>query len=279
PSPGRVARNPGEVRFDTMSVEGPMARNVADVALMLDAMVGYDPMDPISLPAPAESFLDAALAGRLPKRVAVTADFGITPVEPATRAVLAAAIEKMRAAGIEVVERCPDFAGVPAAFQTLRALGYATSMRPLMERHRDLLKPDVIWNIEKGLALTAEEIGQAERRRSRLYGDMVAFLREVDVLIGPAACTPPRDISERWVRVVDGMELENYVDWLKIASVITVSSCPSLSLPSGFTPDGKPVGLQIIGRPRGEADLLATAKSLESLFGLAGEVPIDPRTL
>jgi len=197
--------------------------------------------------------------------------------EPA--AVLAAAIEKMRAAGIEVVERCPDFAGVPAAFQTLRALGYATSMRPLMERHRDLLKPDVIWNIEKGLALTAEEIGQAERRRSRLYGDMVAFLREVDVLIGPAACTPPRDISERWVRVVDGMELENYVDWLKIASVITVSSCPSLSLPSGFTPDGKPVGLQIIGRPRGEADLLATAKSLESLFGLAGEVPIDPRTL
>jgi len=279
PSPGRVARNPGEVRFDTMSVEGPMARNVADVALMLDAMVGYDPMDPISLPAPSESFLEAARAGQLPKRVAVTADFGITPVEPATRAVLAAAVEKMRAAGIEVIERCPDFAGVPAAFQTLRALDYATSMRPLMERHRDQLKPDVIWNIEKGLALTAEEVGQAQRRRSRLYGDMVAFLREVDVLIAPTACTPPRDIAERWVRVVDGVELENYVDWLKIASVITVSSCPSLSLPSGFTPDGKPVGLQIVGRPRGEAALLATAKSLESLFGLRDSVPIDPRTL
>src|SRR5262249_58935409 len=77
PSPGRVARNPGEVRFDTLSVEGPMARNVADVALMLDAMVGYDPMDPISLPAPQESFLAAAQSGRLPKRVAVSADFGI----------------------------------------------------------------------------------------------------------------------------------------------------------------------------------------------------------
>ena len=108
---------------------------------------------------------------------------------------------------------------------------------------------------------------------------MVAFLREVDVLIAPTACTPPRDIAERWVRVVNGVELENYVDWLKIASVITVSSCPSLSLPSGFTPDGKPVGLQIVGRPRGEAALLATAKSLESLFGLADSVPIDPRTL
>lgn len=279
PSPGRVARNPGELRFDTMSVEGPMARNVADVALMLDAMVGYDPMDPVSLPAPPESFLDAARAGTMPKRVAVSADLGITPVDPATRAVLAAAVEKMRMAGIEVVERCPDFAGVPTAFQTLRAIDYATSMRPLMDRYRDQLKPDVIWNVEKGLALSAEEIGQAQRRRSRLYGDMVAFLREVDVLIAPAACTPPRDIGERWVQSVDGVEFENYVDWLKIASVITVSSCPSLALPAGYTPDGRPVGLQIIGRPRGEAALLATAKSLESLFGLATNVPLNPRTL
>lgn len=279
PSPGRVARNPGEVRFDTMSVEGPMARNVADVALMLDAMVGYDPVDPVSLPAPQESFLEAAQAGTLPKRVAVSADLGITPVDPATRAVLAAAVGKMREAGIEVVEGCPDFAGVPTAFQTLRAIDYATSMQPLMDRHRDELKPDVIWNIEKGLALSAEEIAQAQRRRSRLYGDMVAFLREVEVLIVPAACTPPRDIGERWVQSVDGVEFENYVDWLKIASVITVSSCPSLALPAGYTPDGRPVGLQIIGRPRGEAALLATAKSLESLFGLAANVPLNPRTL
>jgi amidase len=279
PSPGRVARNPGELRFDTMSVEGPMARNVADVALMLDAMVGYDPMDPISLPAPQDSFLAAAQAGSLPKRVAVSADFGITPVDPATRAVLAAAIDKMRAAGIEVIETCPDFAGVPAAFQTLRAIDYATSMRPMLERHRDQLKPDVIWNIEKGLALTPEQIGQAQRRRSRLYGEMVSFLRDVDVLIAPAACTPPRDIAQRWIREVDGVELENYIDWLKIASVITVSSCPALALPAGFTPDGRPVGLQVVGRPRGEAALLATAKSLESLFGLAGEVPVDPRSI
>jgi len=168
---------------------------------------------------------------------------------------------------------------VPTAFQTLRAIDYATSMRPLLDRHRDLLKPDVIWNIEKGLALTAEQIGQAQRRRSRLYADMVTFLRDVDLLIAPAACVPPRDIAQRWIREVDGVTLENYVDWLKIASVITVSSCPALALPAGFTPDRRPVGLQLIGRPRGEAVLLAGAKSLESLFGLAALVPIDPRTL
>src|SRR5207249_11411708 len=126
--------------FDTMSVEGPMARNVADAALMLDAMVGYHEMDPISLPAPADSFLAAAQSSRLPRRVAVTADFGITPVDPATRAVLQAAVAKLRAAGVEVVETCPDFAGVPSAFQTLRAVDYAASMRPLLERHRDQLK-------------------------------------------------------------------------------------------------------------------------------------------
>ena len=278
PSPGRVARNPGEVRFDTMSVEGPMARNVADAALMLDAMVGYHEMDPISLQAPAESFLAAAQSGKLPRRVAVTADFGVTPVDPATRAVLEAAVSKLQAAGVEVVHACPDFAGVPTAFQTLRAMDYAASMRPLMDRHRNLLKPDVIWNIEKGLALSVEQIGQATRRRSRLYGDMVAFLKEYDLLIAPAACVPPRDIAERWIREVDGVQMENYVDWLKIASVVTVSSCPSLALPAGFTPDGRPVGLQLVGRPRGEAALLGAGRAIESLFGLAGQVPIDPRT-
>jgi amidase len=182
----------------------------------------------------------------------------------------------MQAAGIEVIEACPDFAGVPTAFQTLRAIDYATAMRPMLDRHRDQLKPDVIWNIEKGLSLTPEQIGQAQRRRSRLYADMVAFMHDVDLLIGPAACTPPRNIAERWIREVDGVTMENYIDWLKIASVITVSSCPSLALPAGFTPDGRPVGLQLVGRPRGEADLLAGAKSLESLFGLAEQVPIDP---
>jgi amidase len=278
PSPGRVARNPGELRFDTMAVEGPMARNVTDVALMLDAMVGYHELDPISLPAPQESFLAAAKAGSLPRRVAVTPDFGITPVDPATRAVFEAAVAKFRAAGIEVIESCPDFAGVPSAFQTLRAIDYATGMRPLLDRHRDQLKPDVIWNIEKGLALTPEQIGQAQRRRSRLYADMVAFLHDVDLLIAPAACVPPREISQRWIREVDGVTLENYIDWLKIASVITVSSCPSLALPAGFTPDRRPVGLQLVGRPRGEAALLAAAKSLESLFDLAPMVPIDPIT-
>lgn len=277
PSPGRVARNPGEIRFDTMSVEGPMARNVADVALMLDAMVGYDEADPISLPAPADSFLAAAENGRLPRRVAISPDLGITPVEPATQAVLAAAAEKLRAAGVEVVEACPDFTGVPSAFQTLRAVDYAAAMRPLMERHRDQLKPDVIWNIEKGLELTVEQIGQAIRRRSRLYAEMVAFFKEYDLLIAPAACTPPRDIKERWMREIDGVVMENYVDWLKIASVITVSSCPALALPAGFTEDGRPVGLQLVARPRGEAALLSAAAAIESLFGLAGQVPLDPR--
>jgi amidase len=277
PSPGRVAAGPGEIRFDTLSVNGPMARNVEDTALMLDAMAGWHIEDPLSLEAPAVGFRETARRRLAPKRVAFSTDLGITPVAPETRAICKAAAERFAAMGAIVEEACPDFLGVPQAFQTLRAVDYAATMKPLYDRHRDKLKPDVIWNIERGMKLQIEEIGKALLRRGRLYGQIAEFFQTYDILIAPAACTPPLDVKIRWVKEVDGQSFENYVEWLKIASVITMTSCPSIAVPAGFTTDGRPVGVQIVGRPRGEAALLSAAAAFEEATGLAKLTPIDPR--
>lgn len=278
PSPGRVAAGPREQNFDTLSVNGPMARNVEDVALMLDAMVGWHIEDPISLAKPDEPFLTAARRRKKPKRVALILAPAGLPIEPEVVAGCRAAADKLAQAGIIVEEASPDFGGVGQAFQTLRAVDFSTGMEVLLKQHRDKLKPDVIWNIEKGLALKSEEIGKAALRRARLYSDVAAFFRTYDAMILPAAPILPRDVKERWPREINGIALDNYVEWLKLAALITMTSCPSLALPAGFSTDGRPIGIQVVGKPRGEADLLSAGLVIEDLLGLRDAVPIDPRT-
>jgi amidase len=277
PSPGRVAAGPREQNFDTLSVNGPMARNVEDVALMLDAMAGWSIEDPISLAKPDEPFLTAARKRKPPKRIALILAPAGLPIEPEVVAACRAAAEKLAQAGIIVEEASPDFGGVGQAFQTLRAVDFSSSMGALLKQHRDKLKPDVIWNIEKGLGLKSEEIGKALLRRARLYSEIVAFFRTYDAMILPAAPILPRDVKERWPRQINGVALDNYVEWLKLAALITMTSCPSLALPGGFSADGRPIGIQLVGKPRGEADLLSAGLAIEDILGLRNEVPIDPK--
>ncbi|HKP22962.1 MAG TPA: amidase family protein [Dongiaceae bacterium] len=278
PSLGRVANGPGDQRFNDLSVEGPMARNVLDVALFLDAMSGWRVEDPISLPAPRESFLATAQRKKKPRRAALAIDLGgATPVDRPTRAVVRQAADKLANAGIEIVEASPDFSGAKECFHVLRGLGYVANTRTLLERHRDKLKPDVIWNVEAGLALTAERISNALLYRSRLYGEMVAFLQQHDFLLTPAACCAPNPIEERWVREVDGHRFENYIGWLTLPACITLTTCPAISIPAGFTDDGRPVGIQLVGVPRGDAELLSAAAAVEDILGVREAVPIDPR--
>jgi len=277
PSPGRVAAGPGDLRFDMLAVNGPMARNVEDVALMLDAMSGWSVEDPISLAKPDEPFLTAARRREKPKRVALCLAPAGLPIEPEVIAACRAAADKLAKAGVLVEEASPDFGGIGDAFQILRAAGYA-AMAAMLKSQRDQMKPDLIWNIEKGLALTPEAIAKAELRRSRLFGDTVAFFRKYDALILPAAPILPRDIKERWPRQINGVALDNYVEWLKLAALVTMTSCPSLALPAGFADDGRPIGIQIMGKPRGEAALLSAGMAIEEILGVRGRVPIDPIT-
>jgi len=276
PSPGRVARGPSELPFDTLSVEGPMGRTVADAALMLDALAGVHPLDPLSLPPPERQFLEAALSPRMPARVAYTPDLGITPVAPEVRAVCDAAAERLAAAGVDVELAHPDLSDAPDAFQVLRAASFVAGLGPLLETDRELLKADIVWNIEQGLALTAERLGWAERARGGIQQAMARFLERYDLLLCPTSCVAPFEVETRWVREVYGVVFDNYVDWLRVTSSITLSGCPVVALPCGLTDGGLPVGMQLVGRPHGDWELVAAAAGAEQVLGMAHRVPLLP---
>ena len=198
------------------------------------------------------------------------------PVEREVKRICAEAAGQFAAMGATLTDACPDFSDAIECFQTLRAASFAAGMEPLLREHRDRLKPEVIWNIEKGLALTADEIGRAQRAQAKLYASVAAFFADHDFLLCPAAIVPPFDVDIRYVEEVDGQRFDNYVDWISITFAITLTSCPAVSAPAGFTAAGLPVGLQIVGPPRGEAAVLGAAALLEQATGIAQRLPIDP---
>ena len=276
PSPGRVASSVYGKIDGTLGLEGPMARNVSDLALLFDAMVGAEAGDPLSLPR-EDNYSYAISKSWKPKKVAISRDLGITPVDPEVAEIIMAAGAKLQAAGVIVEEAHPDLSEMMNCFQTLRALGFAVGMRQLLIDHRELLKPEVIWNIEKGLALSVDEIAKAEAQRGMLFHRMGKFLNEYDLLLCPATIVPPFPVEQRYPTHCNGVEFETYVDWLLIVAVATMCACPAISIPCGFTKSKLPVGLQIIGPNRGEAKLLAGAKFMEDVLGLGVITPIEPR--
>ena len=277
PSIGRVAHTPSAAIDRNLGVQGPMARNVEDLALLLDAMSGEHPADPLSLPALPVSFLSAARSGKKPKRVAYSPDLGITPVDPQVKAVTRKAAERFAEAGIIVEQAQPDFREAHECFHVLRAFDFALSKAALLREKRDLLKPEVIWNIEEGLKLTVEKLERAEAQRVALAERALKFFETYDLLLCPATIVPPYPIENRYVAECDGKKFDNYVEWLGIVYAFTLACCPALSLPCGFTTSGLPIGLQMVAAPRAEAQLLAGAKVLEDILGLRGTTPIDPR--
>lgn len=277
PSPGRVAASVFSKIDSTLGVEGPMARTVEDLALLFDAMVGEEPADPLSLPRDGTSYLEAARSGWKPRRVALSRDLGLPPVDPEVARIVMAAALKLEAEGVIVEEAHPDLRETRECAQTLRALSYA-NMRPLLERHRELLKPEVVWNIERGLRLTGEEIARAEAQRGELFRRMRDFFQTYDLLLCPATIVPPFPVEQRYVAACDGVAFESYVDWLMIVHAVTLTCCPAISIPCGFTQAGLPVGLQIVAPGRAEARLLAGARFMEGILGLGRITPIDPRS-
>ena len=135
----------------------------------------------------------------------------------------------------------------------------------------------MIWNIEEGLKLSIEQIARAEAQRIAMTARAEEFFKTYDLLLAPATIVPPFPVQNRYVAECAGEKFDNYLEWLGIVYAITLACCPALSLPCGFTASGLPVGLQMVGPPRGEAPLLAGAKVLEDILGLSGTTPIDPR--
>jgi amidase len=276
PSPGRVAATPGNTIDGTLGVEGPMARNVEDLALLFDAMTGEEPADPISLPSDGTSWLAAARSGWRPKRVAVSRDLGLPPVDPLVAHMVMTAARTLEAQGVIVEEAHPDLREARECNQVLRALSYA-NMKPLLDAHRDRLKPEVIWNIEKGLNLTGEEIVKAEAQRAEMFRRTLAFFETYDLLLCPATITAAFPVEQRYLAQCNGHTFETYIDWLAIVYAITLVACPAISIPCGFTREDLPIGLQVVAPPHGDARLLAGAQFIEDVLGLGAITPIDPR--
>jgi amidase len=277
PSPGRVPRGARLPAFDTLWVEGPMARCVSDVALMLDAGAGHEIDDPLSFDDPQTLFLRELEGASLPRRVAFSPDLGIVPMAREVAEICKRAAARFQDLGADVTDEVPDFSGVLDGFQTLRAMLFATMMGPILAEHRDRIAPEIVGNIERGLEITPDQVFEAERIRIQLYHRMIRFFQSHDVLICPAASIPPFPVEQRYVKEIDGQPCETYIDWFSITFALTMTSCPVVSLPCGFTAEGLPVGIQIVGRPRGEAALLRAAYRLEETLDMAKRLPIDPR--
>jgi amidase len=278
PSIGRIAHTPVAAIDRNLGVQGPMARNVEDLALLLDAMSGEHPADPLSLPLLPTSFLSAARSGGKPKRIAFSPDLGITPVDSEVAAITRRAAVRFAEAGVLVEEAHPDLREAHECFHVLRAFDFALSKAALLRDKREQLKPEVIWNIEEGLKLTVEQLERAEAQRVAMTARTLEFFQKYDLLLTPATIVAPFPIENRYVAECNGRQFTNYIEWLAIVYAITLVCCPALSLPCGFTESGLPVGLQMVAPPRGEARLLAGAKVLEDILVLRGITPIDPRT-
>ena len=278
PSPGRVASGPRALPFATLSVDGPMGRNVGDVALFLDTQAGQHQNDPISLPAPTLPYVSAVDQASPPRRIAFSPDLGIASIDSEVSELCAKAMSIFEGMGATVVEDTIDLHDAEETFQTLRAAQFVGSYASLLENPRAQLKPEVIWNIEKGLQLKAGDIAQAELARGAIAHRAAEFFQRYDLLVCPTAAVPPFDVDKRYVTEINGIELDNYVTWLLITFAITLTACPSISVPCGFTKSGLPVGLQIIGPRTNEFSVLSAAAIFEREAGLSLQLPVDPRS-
>lgn len=267
-SPGRVPAVPNGNGWNWMSIKGALGRTVADTALLFSTMVGRDPRDPLSIDEPGERFrqpLDREFRGM---KLAWSPDMGGLPVDSRVTEVLARAASAMqRELGCDVEEATPDFTGADEVFQVLRAYRFAANFNEIFDENRHRIKESVIWNVEKGRSLTALDVGLAEQKQAALYQRMVAFLDEYNYLLCPVNQVPPFDVEIDYPTEIDGVQMSNYIEWMQSAYFISATGLPSISVPAGFTTDGLPVGLQIVGRPRDDMGVLQLAHAFEQATG------------
>jgi amidase len=268
PSIGRTPKGDGFGWLGRLTTTGPMATNVADTALLFSVQAGPDASDPLTLDEPGHVFLDALQAPEDLKglRIAYCPSIGDAPIEPAVASIIATAADTLANLGAEVVETSPPLDQAMGVFQVMRAavlanLGQALNLT--LPDWKSKAKSTAVWNIEKGLALSAADIYAAELRRTRIYADCVEFFSDFDALILPAAQVAPFDKNIEWIEEINGTPMDTYIDWMTVCCAVTVTGLPALSVPAGFTKGGLPVGLQIVGKPRGDLALLKLAHCYE----------------
>jgi amidase len=265
PTPGRVPSWPNPTPWSPLAVQGPMGRTVSDTAFLLSVMAGPDPRSPIALDSPFVESLDTNVSGL---RVAWAPDLnGMVPVDPDVAETLAGAPTVLSGLGGRVELAAPDLADADEIFRTLRAWRFELSLGELLDRHADALKPTLRENIALGRRLTGPEVGRAHLSQAALYERVCEFFTRFDVLVLPVSQVAPFPVEWEYPNAVAGQPMGDYLEWMRSAYLISVTGCPALSVPAGFTADGLPVGLQIVTAPRADALALRVGLAFEQATG------------
>ncbi len=273
-SAGRIPVYPATDGFVGLSVQGPMARTVDDVALLLSVMAGPDRRSPLSLEEPGSHFATVPEGGLAGRRVAFSTDLGgAITVTDEMAAMVGAAAALCETAGAQVEEASPDFTGADECFRTLRAWHFEATLAEHLDANVDSIRPSLYTNMLQGRVLTGPQVGRAAVLRTVLFHRMRTFLDSFDLLILPVSPVPAFDADLQYPATVAGVEQADYLDWMRAVCHVTVTGHPAIAMPAGFTAAGTPVGIQLVGAHRGERELLGMARGFEQITGYAATRP------
>src|SRR5262245_43861878 len=274
-TPGLVPMYPRHLVWDTLGVAGPIGRTVADVALMLSAMAGPDDRAPLSYEVDTSEFTRAVKATSIKGwRVAWTPDLhGLIPVDPEVVRVAHDALRVLRGLGAQIETVFPDFSLVNEIVRGTRGVLMVALHADRLAEWRERMQKDLVQDVDQSLALTTREIAHAEVLRSVLWYPVRTFMATRDLLVLPTVAVPPFPVEQPYPTEINGRPLDNYTRWFYLTYGITVTGLPAISVPCGFTRDGLPVGLQIVGRHRQDAAVLRAAAAFEAAAPWADRLP------
>ena len=272
-APGRVPAAAQGNAWSTLSVQGPMARTVADVALLLSAIAGPDPRCPISISEAGSRFAGSLERDLKGARVAWFKDMGGIPFDPRILKTVNDQRKVFESLGCIVEEAEPDWTGAYEGYDILRAWGFASSQGEYVRLHRDLVKETVIWEVERGFKLSGEDIARGFSLRSQAWDRMRVFQEEYEYFIAPTTQVLPFDVHLPYPAEIGNVKMSTYVEWQKSCILISALESPALSVPCGFTEEGLPVGLQIVGRHRDEWSVLQIAHAFEQATRIGRRKP------
>lgn len=274
PSPGRVPAWPTATPWSPLATEGPMARTVEDVALLLAAQAGPDPRHPMALETTGSAFRPPLADAPVGLRVAWAPDLGGLPIDAAVTEALAGVPGVFTDLGHAVDAAAPDLDGALEVFDTLRAWSFAMTLGSAVQEHREAMKDTVVWNVERGLALTIGDHQRASALHAEIFQRTAAFFGEWDLLLCPVAQVPPFPLDVEYPTEIAGHEFSTYIEWMRACTDVTVMNVPAISVPAGFTDDGLPVGLQIVGPPRADQLVLQVARQFEQATQVGRRRPV-----
>lgn len=272
PSPGLIPSEKRPLGWHPLSLQGPMARTVPDLCLMLSAMVSDNGCDPFATTIPgkkirrSEDFAEPARIDLSSLRVAFTTDFGFASVEAGIKRKFASTIDAIEKVFAVAQEATPDCSGTDEVFEVLRSMAFLTGQLDNVRNRPDMVGPNVRANVEEGLRYTALDVTRALTAQTTIYRRWQAFFDTHDIILSPAVAVSPRPWTELYPSQIEGRTMRTYFNWLALAYAVTIVGHPAISLPVGLDEKGMPFGLQIVGPRGGDAKVLAVAAALEDLF-------------